>query len=376
MAVHKWRKRPTKHFGDVWVPFAQIELTSPANKSQTFAVQIDSGAVVSLLRKSVADLLDIELESGKKIDVSSVGGAKTIAYIHELQTRFDDNIMYPVPYAIADTENVPNLLGRLEIFDRLQINFDGTMHETTISSPWLDESEKQLWKYLLETEQYILKKYLESDLPDTVKSTAKRFIDRACELLVCIVGLKQLHRTYATPVLIRSMFELALQFEYLMKNPVRRSQQYLDFTHITKHKHTSAITENPTGPVSKWLASSPNRDEGEKRNKENYDRVRDKFISKGKLAINWYKMSIRSLAKKLDREGEYKVVYALCSSWAHGDPFSTQPVVSNWITKPQNVFLVSTGYYARMLLNFADAGKIILSAEQDDFLKQLSAGFS
>ena len=135
---------------------------------------------------------------------------------------------------------------------------------------------------------------------------------------------------------------------------------------------------NPTGPISKWLASSPNRNEGEKRNKENYDRVRKNYMMKGKktLAPNWYKMSIRSLAKNLNREGEYKVVYALCSSWAHGDPFSTQPVTSNWITKPQTVFIVSTGYYARMLLNFADAGKIILSAEQDKFLKKLAEGIS
>ncbi len=84
MGVHKWRKRPSRYFGDVWVPFAHIELGRTDGKFQAFALQIDSGAVVSLLRKSVADLLGVELESGRHIEVTSVGGGKTVVYVHEL----------------------------------------------------------------------------------------------------------------------------------------------------------------------------------------------------------------------------------------------------------------------------------------------------
>ncbi len=57
MAVHNWRRRETKHFGDVWVPFAQVGIRRADGKFQSLAVQIDSGAVVSLLRRSAADLL-------------------------------------------------------------------------------------------------------------------------------------------------------------------------------------------------------------------------------------------------------------------------------------------------------------------------------
>ena len=133
MAIHKWRKVSTRHFGKVWVPLAQVDLRTAQGSFKSFALQIDSGAVVSLLRKSTAASLGISLESGRKIDLSSVGGGGTTAFVHIIQTRFDDGIEFPVPYAIAEKETVPNLLGRLGVFDQLQIHFDGQCMETRIS---------------------------------------------------------------------------------------------------------------------------------------------------------------------------------------------------------------------------------------------------
>lgn len=75
MAVHNWRRLPTKHFGEVWVPFALIELQRADERFQALALQIDSGAVVSLLRRSAADLLGLELEAGRRIEMTSVGGS-------------------------------------------------------------------------------------------------------------------------------------------------------------------------------------------------------------------------------------------------------------------------------------------------------------
>ncbi len=58
MPVYSWRRRPTKHFGDVWVPYAEVEIQKTDKQFQAFALQVDSGAVVSLLRRSVADVLE------------------------------------------------------------------------------------------------------------------------------------------------------------------------------------------------------------------------------------------------------------------------------------------------------------------------------
>ena len=74
MPEYSWRRRPTKRCGDVWVPYAQVEIRRTDGRFQAFVVQIDSGAVVSLLRRSVADLLGLDLQSGRKIDLAAVGG--------------------------------------------------------------------------------------------------------------------------------------------------------------------------------------------------------------------------------------------------------------------------------------------------------------
>ncbi len=381
MPVHKWRRRPSKHFGEVWVPFAHVEIQRTDGRFQAFALHVDSGAVVSLLRRSVAELLGVELEAGRQIDVTGVGGARNVAYVHELPTRFADNIAYPVPFAIAVTETVPNLLGRLQVFDRLQVEFDGTVQETRIAAPWLNPGEKRIWDFLLATERHILARWSEMDLSAPARDVARRFIERAAQVLASAVGLKKLDRCYAAPAIIRALFELAMQFEYLMDDPVPRAQRYLDFTHVTRHKQSSAIASNPSGPISTLIAQSHLREEGEKRNKAEYERVRNQFMmttkkGRAKPCDNWYCMSIYDLADKVGWLGEYRVIYAECSAWAHGDPFSTQQIASHPFADPNAVFTLCSQYYARMLLKIADVGKVVLTSEQHGFLTAFTTQFT
>lgn len=140
MPHFSWRKRPTRHFGEVWVPFAQVDIRNRTGRYQAFAMQVDSGATVSLLRRSVAALLGIELETGRRIGLTTIGGAVTTAYVHHLDIRFTPRFELRAPFAIADVEAVPNLLGRLGLFDELRIDFDGPSRETRITAPWLDSN--------------------------------------------------------------------------------------------------------------------------------------------------------------------------------------------------------------------------------------------
>jgi len=311
--------------------------------------------------------------------VASVGGGRTVAYVHRIETRFDPSILYPVRYAIADTENVPNLLGRLDVFDCLQFDFDATFQQTRVAAPWLDHGQRQIWDFLIETEQHILHRWDQLPYSANAKDALKRFIRRGGQILASVRALLIQHHMYAAPALIRAMLELALQFEYLLQDPENRSNAYREYTHIRKHKQSRAVAENPSGPISDFIANSPERATGEARNQAEYDRVRPMFemkTRKGKtiLASSWYKMSVSDLANALGRGGEYRLVYAACSTWAHGDPFSTQDAQSQVLTQPNIVLMVCVGYYARMMLQIADSAKIILTGEQHDFLQQLSAG--
>ena len=382
MPVHKWRRLPTKHFGDVSVPFAQIEIQATDSTFHALALQVDSGAVVSLLRRSVADLLGIELEAGRRVELGSVGTGQTIAYVHQLQTRFADNICYPVPFAIASVERVPNLLGRLEVFDHLQVDFDGTLSETRIAAPWLDHDQRRIWDWLQETERHILNRWGEMPLPPAAAKAATHMVDRAGQVLAGAVGLVKLDRAYAGAVFIRALFEIALQLDYMMEDPGPRAEQYLDFTHMTRYRHVKAVTDNPSGPLARKIAQSPLRAQGERRNQAEYDRVRPRFVRTGKSGrqtewTNWYGMTIRQLAEEMGRLGEYKLLYAKCCAWAHGDPFSTEWAPSQQATSDrQFVFIVCLGYYARMLLKIADVRQVLLTAEQYQTLKKFAVEWS
>lgn len=73
MSVFAWRRRATRHFGEHWVPFAELRRRSPAGRCQTFSVRADTGAVISVPARSAADPLAIQLSKGEPIDLSLIG---------------------------------------------------------------------------------------------------------------------------------------------------------------------------------------------------------------------------------------------------------------------------------------------------------------
>ena len=62
MAFFPWHRQTTKQLGETWVPRAEVHLrmADETEGYQAFALQVDSGAVISLLRRSVADILGLE----------------------------------------------------------------------------------------------------------------------------------------------------------------------------------------------------------------------------------------------------------------------------------------------------------------------------
>src|SRR5262245_35993668 len=135
MPAYDWVLWETKHFGPTWVPVAKIQLRASSGRFRSFEMCIDSGAVVSLLRRSVATYLGIDPAAGKRIDLTSVGGRVNYAHIHELAVRLSDGLEFTAPFAIAEAEDVPNLLGRKGLFERFAISFDPIVRRTFIQRP-------------------------------------------------------------------------------------------------------------------------------------------------------------------------------------------------------------------------------------------------
>lgn len=173
------------------------------------------------------------------------------------------------------------------------------------------------------------------------------------------------------------LFDLSIQLKYLLGDPGPRSELYREFTHVTRHEQSSPLAQNPTGLISQRVADSPIRPEGEERNKREFDRVESKFTrAGGRLWDKWYCMSAYDLANSVGRLGEYRVVYASCSAWAHGDPTSTENVASHTFTEPSTVFALAMQYYGRMLLRVAEELKIVLTGDQYQVLQTLDQNLS
>ena len=378
MPVYSWRRRPTRHFGDVWVPVGYIEVRAAGGKFQGFAVQIDSGAVVSLLRRSVAELLGIELAAGRRIELSGVGGASTAAYVHELEARFngEESGGMRIPFAIAADENVPMLLGRLGVFDRLQVDFDASLRETSIAAPWLSQSSAELLRGFLRIDEAILKRWKPECLPSPANRVVARLLNRAAQLVGGARGLVKLHLPDTAIPLLRSLFELSLQFEYVLGDPEVRARQYEDFSAITRCRQMHAWIDQPSGPLSAELARRGTPERRERVDAE-CEAVRSAFTrrspKKGRVWDKWYCMSVRDLARALQREEEYKRWYADWSAWQHGDPFSP---MSNAVGEPHAVLMHCYCHYARILLKAADVAGLILTAEEYEFLQTSADKFT
>ena len=130
-----WRARETEHFGQQWYPFAEVRLLTARQRWRPFAFQIDTGAMITVLRRSAAEHLGLPLASGMPIELGGVGGPLRRYFVHPLQARIGELGPFELRVAIAESESVPNLLGRLDFFDRFRVEHDPILHRTSIVLP-------------------------------------------------------------------------------------------------------------------------------------------------------------------------------------------------------------------------------------------------
>ena len=85
---------------------------------------VDSGASYSIFHSSIVEILNLELEKGRKAYVTVGDGSQIIVYLHKIIVRiaeleFDATIGFSRHLGIGF-----NIIGRLDIFDRFRVCFD------------------------------------------------------------------------------------------------------------------------------------------------------------------------------------------------------------------------------------------------------------
>lgn len=135
MASFSWRKRPSTHFGDVWVSIVQIEVAGTRGRFLPLRVQLDTGAVVSLFQRGVATKLGLDFGAGRRVSFGGFLGTELTARAYEVRLRVDWRGAVGIPVAFAERDDIPNLLGWLGVYEHFEIVIDPTARQTRINGP-------------------------------------------------------------------------------------------------------------------------------------------------------------------------------------------------------------------------------------------------
>nr|QNO52349.1 hypothetical protein CJELADDK_00028 [Methanosarcinales archaeon ANME-1 ERB6] len=109
-----YREEQSKILGRIYRPVARVKLKSE-NEWYPSWMYIDSGADITLIPRSVGDLLGFEVERERIVDISGVGGGNVPVIIKEIMIDIGGGI-FDARVAWALIEDVPPLLGRMDVF--------------------------------------------------------------------------------------------------------------------------------------------------------------------------------------------------------------------------------------------------------------------
>ena len=110
-------------------PAVKLFFFSKDSEKLSLFLIIDSGATISALPKSDAEVLGIQLENGIPLSISGIGGERINGWKHEITVYLEDRIIQ-LPVVFIDNEFAPRVLGRAGIFPRYTILFEEEKQRT------------------------------------------------------------------------------------------------------------------------------------------------------------------------------------------------------------------------------------------------------
>jgi len=122
----KYKKGESKIFPEIYRPAADVDLWSTLKgKWVSVSMYIDSGADITLIPRSMSELLGFEFNESEITGLRGVGGGMVAVIIKKVPIRIEKH-EFEVNVAWAMIEEVPYLLGQEGVFDRFNVNFKKT----------------------------------------------------------------------------------------------------------------------------------------------------------------------------------------------------------------------------------------------------------
>jgi predicted aspartyl protease len=116
----KFTKENSSSLGIVYRPIVKVGLRDANGELFELSVLVDSGADISIFSRRIGDIMGIDVEKGEEKIFRGIVG-ELIAYVHKIPISINDmEVDTRVAFALSE---VPNLLGRLDIFKNFEISF-------------------------------------------------------------------------------------------------------------------------------------------------------------------------------------------------------------------------------------------------------------
>jgi hypothetical protein len=108
-------------FGTVLRPVANVLLSHEAY-ALSVEMLVDSGADLSMIPKTIGDQLGFILERGEMVyTVGGIGGGIPVVYRSVFLTVGETSLPIRIAWGLSD--EIPSVLGRLDVFDYFDIEF-------------------------------------------------------------------------------------------------------------------------------------------------------------------------------------------------------------------------------------------------------------
>jgi len=120
-----YKQEESDLFGSVKRPRIETQIFSKKKNRWIWIDEVlaDTGADFCVLPRYLGNFFIEDITTGKYIEIKGVvPSARLIAYIHELKIKLADR-EFNVPIAIADSDDVPSIFGRVNGLDLFDANF-------------------------------------------------------------------------------------------------------------------------------------------------------------------------------------------------------------------------------------------------------------
>jgi len=122
MTDFAWREELSESFGRIMRPVAEVFIKDKRGMWRALTMYIDSGADACVMSRSFGELFGHDIEKGRSIRMKGFGEEEIRAYVHNMEFKLGKHEI-KVKVAIAENDNVPNVLGRTDVFNLFEIQF-------------------------------------------------------------------------------------------------------------------------------------------------------------------------------------------------------------------------------------------------------------